>query len=492
MRGRELLRLVWLNINQNKFKAVMTSIGIVVGAATIVLVIAIGRGGKMDVAEQFQSLNAGAIDVTYEWEEEESGGQGGMSGFFQGIGNLFFGGGSFGGGGSSSGADQGGMGSPFSGGGGMELPEDLTEEGGTEEEGSEEETEEGSEPESEAESQGENETEDPLSDRMNQEKIILTQEDVEDIETFVPGITGATISYTTRGSVEGGELSEAQTYTLAGVKSNFLSLSNLSMETGEFLSEEDDEAREKVCVLGYSLARELFGSGEEAYGSTIYIEDRAYTVIGVIASTQLVSAQISPNEAVFIPYETGKKYITGTSISPVITAVASDVNQVEQVMADIETVLQGNYSNASFSFSDAGSKMEAAETSNQILTLLLAAMAAIVFVVGGIGIMNVLFVSVKERTNEIGILKAIGASRKMILLEFLLESAAISLLGGVLGVALSFAVTPVVQYYDIRVEANFAAWLAALGFALLTGTLFGLYPAWKASRLVPVEALTAE
>ena len=168
------------------------------------------------------------------------------------------------------------------------------------------------------------------------------------------------------------------------------------------------------------------------------------------------------------------------------------MNQVDQVIENIETVLEENYSNAQFTYSDAGSQMEAAETSNQILTMLLAAMAAIVFVVGGIGIMNVLFVSVKERTNEIGILKAIGGSRKMILFEFLLESASISFLGGVLGVALSFAVTPVVRYYGIRVEANLTAWLAALGFALLTGTLFGIYPAWKASRLVPVEALNAE
>ena len=136
--------------------------------------------------------------------------------------------------------------------------------------------------------------------------------------------------------------------------------------------------------------------------------------------------------------------------------------------------------------------MEAAESSNEILTLLLSAMAAIVFVVGGIGIMNVLFVSVKERTNEIGILKALGTSRMNILLEFLAESAAISLMGGILGVALSFAIVPVTEYYQVRTEINAAACLAALGFAVLTGTVFGLYPAWKASKLEPVEALNEE
>lgn len=136
--------------------------------------------------------------------------------------------------------------------------------------------------------------------------------------------------------------------------------------------------------------------------------------------------------------------------------------------------------------------MEAASASNEILTMLLIAMAAIVFVVGGIGIMNVLFVSVKERTNEIGILKAIGCSQKNILFEFLAEAAAISLIGGVLGVIASLLVTPVARYLGVRVELTPAAFLIALLFALITGTLFGFYPAYKASKLVPVEALGAE
>ena len=98
----------------------------------------------------------------------------------------------------------------------------------------------------------------------------------------------------------------------------------------------------------------------------------------------------------------------------------------------------------------------------------------------------------EERTNEIGILKALGTSRMNILLEFLAESAAISLIGGIIGVALSFAIAPVAEYYDVRTEINLTACLAALGFAVLTGTVFGFYPAWKASKLEPVEALNEE
>ena len=109
-----------------------------------------------------------------------------------------------------------------------------------------------------------------------------------------------------------------------------------------------------------------------------------------------------------------------------------------------------------------------------------------------IGIMNVFFVAVKERTNEIGVLKAMGASHKMILAEFLLESAAISSIGGMIGIGVSMILTPIVRHYGMRVEVPAFAYLAALGFAVLTGTIFGFYPAWKASRLVPVEALNAE
>lgn len=451
MKLSEILKLVWLNLVQNKTKVFLTSTGIIVGAATIMLVIAIGTGGKMEVAEQFKNLNAGAVDISYEYTDMRSGGFGG--GFPGGdFGGSFNGGLPGGGGFADGGMAAGGFpGEPDGG------PEGFGERG-----------------------------------TVNTEKIVLSKQDMEDLAAFVPGVASSTISYTTKADVDGGELEETANYTIAGVKSNYVSISNLELALGEFLTEDNDEYKEKTCVLGYSTAKEIFGNIMDAYDASVYIDNRPYVVTGILSEMGTVASGISPDEAIFIPYETGIKYLTGSSISPSITLIAEDVNHVEQVIADAREVLAVSYPKAEFTITDAGSKMEAAAKSNETLTLLLIAMAVIVFIVGGIGIMNVLFVSVKERTNEIGILKAIGCSQRDILLEFLLEASCISLIGAVLGVLLSLGITPVIEGFSVRVELSVWGGLLSLAFGVLTGTIFGFYPAYKASTLIPVVALNQE
>ena len=432
MRISEIFKLVWLNLSQNKSKVILTSFGIVVGAATIMLVIAIGTGGREEVAEQFKNLNAGSIDITYESDSSEStNGFGGMGGF-----------GNMGGGGMPSG------GGGFGGfGGGMQ---------------------------------------------QKQNSVVLTTDDMDDLITFVPGISDATMSYSTTSDVDGGQLDDSTTYTIAGVKSNYATMSNLEMAIGKFISDDDDTYKNKYCVLGYNVAKTVFGSVYDAYDGTVYIDDRPYTVIGIIDEVGTVASGISPDDAIFVPYETGIKYLTGNDISPTITVVAEDVNNVSAIKADIEEVLSESYPNATFTISDAGTKMEAANESNRTLTLLLIAMAAIVFVVGGIGIMNVLFVSVKERTNEIGILKAIGCSQKDIMWEFLMEASCISLVGSFAGIACALGITPILESFNMRVSLSVGGAVLSLVFGVLTGSVFGFYPAYKASRLIPVVALNQE
>lgn len=452
----------------------MTSIGIIVGAATIVMVIAIGKGGQEDVADQFKNLNAGAIDISYDGGDSKMGGKNSGDDSSGGGGGMPQGGTAMpksdaampSGGNASQGMPSGDM-----SGGGMPGGEMPSMDGGMDF------------------FFGQNTD---MQDRMNQENITLSADDADDIATFVAGISDVTISYSTKSTVDGGELEEASSYTIAGVKANYETISNLTLAVGEFVTDSNDENKEKICVLGASVAEEIFGSAIDAYGSVIYIDDRQYVVNGVLQTMGTVASGISPDEAIFIPYETGVKYIVGTDANPTITVVAENVDEVDTVISEVTEVLADSYPNAEFTFEDAGSKMEAAAASNEILTMLLVAMAAIVFIVGGIGIMNVLFVSVKERTNEIGILKAIGCNQKDILMEFLLEAAAISLIGGVLGIGVSFIVAPIAQHLGVRVEMSVQALVIALIFAIGTGTIFGFYPAYKASKLIPVEALGAE
>lgn len=449
MRLSEIFRLVWLNLSQNKFKVVLTSVGIVAGSATIMLVLAIGTGGREEVAEQFRNLNAGAIDISCE---------SGSSGFGFSAENGRFGGGStemspgvfaFGGG-----PTAGSM--PSFGGGDDFLGSFF---GGT---------------------------------AAADEEIILTWEDAEDLMTFVTGISDGTISYSVTASIEGGDLEGASYYTVAGVLDNYGSISNLEMAIGQFLTEENNIKKEKVCVLGAAAAKAIFGNAYNAYDGILYIDDRAYVVAGVLSEMGSVASGISPDSAIFIPYQTGIKYIAGDSISPTVTVIADDVTNVDRVMTEVESELKESYPNTVFNISDAGSKMDAASVSGETLTLLLVSMAVIVFAVGGIGIMNVLFVTVKERTGEIGILKAIGCSRKGILLEFLLEASCTSLVGGVIGILLALAVTPLVELFSVRVELSVWGAVLSLLFGVFTGSIFGFCPAYKASRLVPVAALNQE
>ena len=469
MRLREVLRLVWINIIENKAKMMLTTLGIIVGSATIVLVIAVGQGGKADVADQFKNLNAGAIDITVGDGIDLDALLSGAGGFPMGGGSMpdfgsmpSFGGSgggmpSFGGGGSmpsfgggSSGGGRGGSMPSFGGGGGGGMSSS------------------------------------PLNEST------LEMQDVEDIKSLVSGLEEVSLIISGETTVYGGELEEETTKTVVGVTDNYDAVSNLNALYGRFIEASDNETKEYVAVLGYSVAEELFTYGAYAYGDYIEINGKNYEIVGVLEEMGSVSSGISPDTAVYIPYNTAEKYVFRTSGTTQITAIASDVNNVETVMADIETVLTENHPNTSFDITDSGSAMEAATSSADTLSTLLFAVASIVFVVGGIGIMNVLFVSVKERTSEIGILKAIGCHKRTILLEFLLEANIVSTIGGLVGIGLSFALVPLLELTGTRMEPSWWGYVLALVFAIITGTLFGFYPAWKASRLVPIEALNID
>lgn len=421
MQLSEIFRLVLINIKQNKFKVFLTSLGIIVGTATIVMVIAIGEGGKRDVAEQFKTLNAGTITVS---SSSSTGGMGGM----------------------------GAMGGSRKSGGGAVTTIAL-----------------------------------PTTNEN-----MLTENSLEDIMFFVPDIANATILATSKNDVAGGILEEAQEYSIVGTQSDYQQISNLSLSIGEFITPEDLENQTRCVVLGYNVATEIFGSPTQAYDSKIEIDGRTYIVNGVLAPMGTVVSGVNPDETIFTPYTTAEKYIFGRNLTPQFSILSSDVDDVSTVMANIESVLKQSNPDATFTIADAGATMDVAMQSANTLSLLLMAVAVIVFIVGGIGIMNVLFVSIKERTREIGVLKAIGTKKRDILMLFITEANMIGFLGGIVGVILSFALIPAMKYLDISAILTIPAVVIALCFAVITGTLFGFYPALKASNLIPIKALNNE
>lgn len=281
---------------------------------------------------------------------------------------------------------------------------------------------------------------------------------------------------------------------LAGVTGGYGEISNLLLETGADFSDADLEDGSRVVILGADIAKENFGSAEDAVGATIRIGNYSYEVIGVLQKKSEGLQGLSPDVTVFLPYLTAQEDGVFNDYSfPQAVGLAQDTKVIEKAKARLKSTLDYLLEDSTmYDVEDAGSRIDAALESARTMKMLLISVAAIVFLVGGIGIMNVLFVSVKERTREIGILKAIGTSKHDILLQFLLESMGIGLFGGMIGVLLSYGAMPLMKLTDIAVVPSIGGKVAALIFAVSTSAIFGFYPAYKASVLKPIDALNYE
>jgi len=237
------------------------------------------------------------------------------------------------------------------------------------------------------------------------------------------------------------------------------------------------------------------GEKPEAIGKTISIDKRKYEVVGILSRLGDSMQGMNVDESLLVPYEVATKYVLGAQVKPRIIAIAKDLDNVPTAIEEIDAILKQIHrgkNSGNFVVRDAGSRLASAKDSARTMSILLITVAAIVLIVGGIGIMNVLFVSIKERTREIGILKAIGARRSDILLQFLPESIIISASGGLLGVGLGIIAMPLMKYADIQVIPSLYGNILALVFSIATGTFFGYYPAAKASTLRPIDALSYE
>ena len=301
-------------------------------------------------------------------------------------------------------------------------------------------------------------------------------------------------------SVSGTVKAGAATYddgVVQGTTPGYESIRNWTVAEGRFLQQPDIDNRSFVAVIGSEAATEMYGT-THAVGETFSLNGYTLTVVGVLAQVGSSAAGSNDNQ-ILIPFSLAQRLSNQTSISSFYVSAASS-SQVEQAQAAVESYLEkafANYNTNSFGtqysvFNQSEMLSTLSETTNT-LTLMLGGIAAISLLVGGIGIMNIMLVSVSERTREIGIRKAIGAARGNILMQFLIESLVVSLLGGLLGLAISVAavkaLAPVLQM-TLTIPVN-VAWMA-IGFSVFIGVVFGMYPANKASKLRPIEALHYE
>ena len=325
--------------------------------------------------------------------------------------------------------------------------------------------------------------------------ITLTYDDAEAIKKRIKGIEY--ISPTVSGSYQIVYGHENWNSSVQGVVPEYVSIQSLTLKSGLFFTEHDVDVRSRVAVIGTTVASNLFGEVNPV-GKKIRIGSSPYTVIGLIASKGSSSMGQDQDDIVLIPLTTAQERLIGITYVRSINVQVTDADKMDQVQAQIETLLRQRHRIAKdaeddFNVRNMTSIMETMSETTTMLTLLLGSIAGISLIVGGIGIMNILIASVVERTREIGIRKAIGATYNSIMLQFLIESTMISVLGGVVGIGFGVGLsTAISKFGNFKTVVSVESIVVAFCFSLAIGVIFGILPARRAARLDPIEALRYE
>ena len=285
------------------------------------------------------------------------------------------------------------------------------------------------------------------------------------------------------------------TTTLSGVTSDYQIVRNWGLAEGRWWTEQEFDRRARVCILGQTVASTLFGE-KAPVGEKIRIKGNPFIVIGVLKRKGY--GKNDQDDCIICPFSTIQERVLGINYLHNIMLTTVDEKVIYQVEHDIENLLRTRhrlplYAENDFEIRSAKEYQDMMENTTKSITLFLGSIAAISLLVGGIGIMNIMLVSVTERTREIGIRKALGANFYMIITQFLIESATIAVIGGLIGIISGIIIGNLVPYFfQIPSVVSPVPVIGAFMFSVAIGILFGLYPAQKAAGLAPIEALRYE
>jgi putative ABC transport system permease protein len=324
----------------------------------------------------------------------------------------------------------------------------------------------------------------------------LTKEDADAIRTDVPGVQYLAAGVRTRAQIVAGN--QNWNTSIQGTDIELPLIRSWAMQSGSFFTTQDVASAAKVAVLGAVVRDMLFGSDVDPIGQVIRVRNQPFKVVGVMASKGQAAGGDDQDDTVLVPYTTVQRKLMGITYINNITVSAASASQTVQTANAIAALLRVRHKITPPDPDDfmvrtleemASVRTEATKT----MTALLAGIAGVSLLVGGIGIMNIMLVSVTERTREIGLRLAVGARGRDVLLQFLVEAVVLSLVGGTIGIGLGMAISQsLTEFLSWPTSVSPSAVALAFGFAAATGVFFGFYPARKAARLDPIDALRYE